>query len=99
MLKEMLQKKMDSMPASPPESEHEQGIATLHLTSEHLPEVKDWEVGQEYHLVLKVKQTSADGGFEVLEAAPVDNKTGEEELGESSDEATTEENGGEENEY
>lgn len=31
---------------------------SLYLNSEQLSEIKDWKVGEEYMLVLKVKQTS-----------------------------------------
>ena len=48
-------------------------MPTLHLTSKQLPEIKKWEVGHEYTIVMTVKQTSysintdeASAGFEIL---------------------------------
>lgn len=33
-------------------------LPTLYLDSKQVPEIADWKVGEEYMLVLKVKQTS-----------------------------------------
>ena len=46
---------------------------TLHLTGKQVPEIKDWDVGEEYEMVVRVKQTSksenkdgmVDASFEV----------------------------------
>lgn len=33
---------------------------TFHLSSDNLPEIKDWEVGKEYTIVMKGKLSSMD---------------------------------------
>jgi hypothetical protein len=42
----------------------------LHITSEMLPEVKDWKVGEKYTLVLEVEQTSVHQEREVEMGEP-----------------------------
>ena len=60
----------------------EKWYPSLHLTSEDLSEIKNWEVGKTYKLVLEVKQTSKaqyskgriDGSFDVKGIEVVKNK-------------------------
>jgi len=39
-------------------SEWGDGLPTLHLDEKHLPEIKDWKIGEEYMLDVKVKMTN-----------------------------------------
>ena len=38
--------------------EDKEWYPSIHLTSKDLPEIKEWEVGKTYHLVLEVKEKS-----------------------------------------
>lgn len=33
-------------------------LPTLYLDSKQVPEIKDWEVGETYHVILELRQTS-----------------------------------------
>lgn len=56
---------------------------TLHLSEDNLPAIKDWEVGGEYTIAMRVKQTGSEqkewtnnkvmASFEVLEIAHLPN--------------------------
>lgn len=62
MLKEMFEEKLKKVKPhkmstleSSVEKEH---YPTVYLTSDTLPEIKDWEVGEEYKIVMIVEQKS-----------------------------------------
>ena len=60
MLKELVQAKLKQVKPEKMEdfSEDKEFFPSLHLDSDNLSEVKDWEVDGEYILMLRVKQTS-----------------------------------------
>lgn len=60
----------------------------LHITSEQLPEIKDWKVGKKYSINLVVEQKSVnqmgkknilDASFDILKATASGSKVSEEE--------------------
>lgn len=53
--------KTKSSPAQPTTSQTKMP-STLTLRESDLPDIKDWQVGQTYHVMLEIKQTSADSG-------------------------------------
>ena len=73
-------------------------LPTFSLNEDDLPEIKDWKVGGEYEIFLRVKQTSLDSGlgmpmmegeskklserFQVIEARAVEGKEDEEQTDE-----------------
>lgn len=61
MLKELLEEKLKEVePEKPQEIKDSIGeyYPSLYLNSDTLPEIKDWDVGEEYYLVMKVEQKS-----------------------------------------
>ncbi len=60
---------------------------SIHLNSKNLPAIKDWEVGEEYSVMLKIKQTSksiendqeCSGSFEIREILVLPHEEKEEE--------------------
>lgn len=62
MLKELLKEKLNKVK---PEKDEEpvsskEYFPTLYLKAEDLPEIKEWEVGEDYYLLLKVTMRSKE---------------------------------------
>lgn len=60
MLKKMFEEKLSKIKPkkeSLPEPENS-SLPSLYLSSSELPEIEDFEVGEEYYLIMKVKQES-----------------------------------------
>lgn len=92
MLKEVIEKAAADTIESykvEPESEKERGLETydpdkkrypsIHLSTDVIPEIKDWENDKEYVVVLRVKQTGSSSyngrfsaDFDIKEAAVID---------------------------
>lgn len=57
-----------------PEDNEKVILPSLHLNSNQVSEIKDWETGEEYHILLKIKQTSkreerdedVEAGFDII---------------------------------
>ena len=63
MLKELLKEKMEKVKPhkmDEPSEIKKEYFPTLHLNSKDLAEIKDWEVGKDYYVAMKITQTSSD---------------------------------------
>lgn len=93
MLKELLDKKLKEVKPEKMEEpeEKEEHYHTFHLDSETLPEIKNWKIGEDYYVVMKVTQTSMDAYknkeeekyhccFEIKEIGVVDGKDDKESM-------------------
>lgn len=66
----------------------------LVLTVDQLPEIEDWQIGEEYKIVLEVKQIKKRGQkatFEILSARSVPQRSPQEEVPEEPEEQMSEE--------
>jgi len=97
MLKQTFEEKLKKVKPEKngmPEVKSKEYFPSVHFDSKTLPEIKDWEVGEEYVVVMKLKQTSysehendkentADASFDIVEIGVLDkednNETDDEE--------------------
>ena len=83
MLKELLKSKLEKVKPEKMGMEMEsKHFPMLHLSSDNLSEIKDWDVGEDYHLVLKVKQKSkneddkmTNASFDIIEIGVLDEES------------------------
>lgn len=84
MLKELYNKKMSKMDKKDIPETEERVYSSMSLSEEDLPSIRDWSVGEEYTVVLRVRQKSMDsygdtmnGSFDILEVLEAEEDEGE----------------------